>query len=262
MPSPGRANTTELLGIAERAARAAGALLLDHATRRPVAVESKSSSTDMVSDADRASEELLVALLTEARPDDGLIGEEGASRPSATGLTWVCDPLDGTTNYLYRLPQWAVSVAVEDATGPLAACVYDAIHDEAFTAAREHGASLNGHPIRTSDATDLATSLIGTGFAYTASLRAEQGARLPAVLAAVRDIRRAGSAALDLAWVACGRLDGFFETDIRHWDYAGGRLLVEEAGGRFCIARGPHGGIPQVVAAAAGVHDALRALAG
>ncbi len=262
MPSPGRANTTELLAIAEHAARAAGALLLDHATRRPVAVESKSSTTDMVSDADRASEELIVGLLRSARPDDGLIGEEGASHPSATGLTWVCDPLDGTTNYLYRLPQWAVSIAVEDASGPVAACVYDAVHDEAFTAAREHGASLNGHPIRTSDATELATSLIGTGFAYSAELRAEQGARLPAVLEAVRDIRRAGSAALDLAWVACGRLDGFFETDIRHWDYAGGRLLVQEAGGRFHLAPGPHDGIPQVVAAAPGIHAALLALAG
>jgi myo-inositol-1(or 4)-monophosphatase len=216
----------------------------------------------MVSAADHASEELIVELLHIARPDDGLIGEEGTARASATGLTWVCDPLDGTTNYLYRLPQWAVSIAVEDASGPVAACVYDAIRDESFTAAREHGASLNGHPIRTSDATELATSLIGTGFAYDAALRAEQGARLPQMLAAVRDIRRAGSAALDLAWVACGRLDGFFESDIQHWDYAGGRLVVQEAGGRFHIAPGPHRGIPQVVAAAPGIHAALLALAG
>ena len=121
MPSNGRANTTELLAIAEHAARQAGALLLDHATRRPVAVVSKSSTTDMVSAADHASEELIVDLLRAARPDDGLIGEEGAERASATGLTWICDPLDGTTNYLYRLPQWAVSVAVEDVSGPVAA---------------------------------------------------------------------------------------------------------------------------------------------
>ncbi len=262
MLSTGRANTTELLAIAEHAARAAGALLLDHATRRPVAVASKSSATDMVSDADRASEELIVELLTAARPDDGLIGEEGSERASSTGLTWVCDPLDGTTNYLYRLPQWAVSVAVEDAAGPVAACVFDPVHDEAFTAAREHGASLNGHPIRTSDATALATSLIGTGFAYAADVRSQQGARMSEVLAQVRDIRRAGSAALDLAWVACGRLDGFFESDIKHWDYAGGRLLVQEAGGRFEVGPGPLGGIPQVVAAAPGIHAALRALAG
>jgi myo-inositol-1(or 4)-monophosphatase len=262
MSVPGSFEVTELAATAERVARVAGALLLDHATRVPVAVESKSSTTDLVSAADRASEELLVELLTAARPDDGLIGEEGASRAGRTGLTWVCDPLDGTTNYLYRLPQWAVSVAVEDAAGPVASCVYDAPRDEAFTAARGHGATVNGTPIRTSDATDLATSLIGTGFAYTASVRSEQGRRLPEVLAAVRDIRRAGSAAIDLAWVACGRLDGFFESGIQHWDYAGGRLLILEAGGRFDVGPGPHGGIPQVVAAAPGIHDALRALAG
>jgi myo-inositol-1(or 4)-monophosphatase len=262
MPVPGRGNTTELMAIAERVARAAGALLLDHATRRPVAVESKSSTTDMVSAADRDAEALIVELLSEARPDDGLIGEEGSARTGTTGLTWVCDPLDGTTNFLYRLPQWAVSVAVEDPGGPVACCVYDPPRDEAFTAAREHGASLNGHRIQASDATALATSLIGTGFAYTADIRRQQGARMPEVLGAVRDVRRAGSAALDLAWVACGRLDGFFESGIRHWDYAGGRLLVQEAGGRFDVGPGPHDGIEQVVAAAPGIHDALRALAG
>ena len=262
MPAPGSADPTALAAIAERAARAAGALLLDHATRRPVAVESKSSTTDLVSAADHASEELLVDLLLTARPDDGLIGEEGSARTGTSGLTWVCDPLDGTTNYLYRLPQWAVSVAVDDAAGPVASCVFDPERDEMFTAARGHGATMNGASIRTSAATDLATSLIATGFAYTASVRAEQGARLSRVLEAVRDIRRAGSAAIDLAWVACGRLDGYFESDIKHWDYAGGQLLVEEAGGRFHIAPGPHGGIPQVVAAAPGIHDALRALAG
>ncbi len=262
MRATGSADAVELAAIAERVARAAGALLLDHATRGPVAVESKSSTTDMVSAADHASEELLVELLMAARPDDGLIGEEGSTRAGTTGLTWFCDPLDGTTNYLYRLPQWAVSVAVEDAAGPLASCVFHPTGDEAFTAARGHGATLNGTPIRTSAATVLETSLIGTGFAYTASVRAEQGARLPVVLAAVRDIRRAGSAALDLAWVACGRLDGFFESGIQHWDYAAGQLLILEAGGRFEVGPGPHGGIPQVVAAAPGIHDALRALAG
>jgi myo-inositol-1(or 4)-monophosphatase len=262
MVATGSADATELAAIAERVARSAGALLLDHASRGPVAVESKSSSTDMVSAADRASEHLIVELLGAARPDDGLIGEEGSAHTGTTGLTWVCDPLDGTTNYLYRLPQWAVSVAVEDAAGPVASCVFDPPRNEAFTAARGHGATMNGAPIRTSAARDLETSLIGTGFAYTADVRAEQGARLPQVLAAVRDIRRAGSAALDLAWVACGRLDGFFESGIQHWDYAGGRLLVLEAGGRFDVGPGPHRGIPHVVAAAPGIHDALRALAG
>ena len=258
----GRANTTELLAIAEHVARAAGALLLDHASRGPVAVESKSSTTDMVSAADHASEELLVALLRAARPDDGLIGEEGAAR----GVDDRPDVGLRPARRHHELPLPAAAVGGlrgrRGRGGPVAACVYDPVRDESFTAAREHGASLNGQPIQTSDATELATSLIATGFAYSAELRAEQGARLPAVLAAVRDIRRAGSAALDLAWVACGRLDGFFESDIRHWDYAGGRLLVQEAGGRFDLGPGPHDGIPQVVAAAPGIHAALLALAG
>jgi myo-inositol-1(or 4)-monophosphatase len=259
MPEP---PPIDLAALAERAARAAGVLLLDHAARGAVGVESKSSATDMVSAADRASEQLLVELLSAARPDDGMIGEEGTERTGTTGLTWVCDPLDGTTNYLYAFPQWAVSVAVEDAEGPVAACVFDPSRDEAFTAARGEGAVLNGRPIRVSAARDLATSLIGTGFAYQAEVRAAQGARMRDVLGQVRDIRRAGSAALDLAWVACGRLDGFFESGIQHWDYAGGMLLVPEAGGRFAVGPGPHDGLVQVVASAPGIHGALRALAG
>ena len=259
MPEP---PLDDLAGLAERAARAAGALLMDHAARGAVGVESKSSATDMVSAADRASEQLLVELLGSARPDDGMIGEEGTERTGTTGLTWVCDPLDGTTNYLYAFPQWAVSVAVEDADGPVAACVFDPSRDEAFTAARGAGATLNGRPIRVSAARELATSLIGTGFAYQAEVRAQQGARMQDVLGQVRDIRRAGSAALDLAWVACGRLDGFFESGIQHWDYAGGMLLVPEAGGLFAVGPGPHDGLLQVVASGPGIHGALRALAG
>src|SRR5262249_14200231 len=166
MPEPALIDTRALAALAERAARAAGALLLEHAALGAVGVESKSSATDMVSEADRASEELLVDLLGAERPDDGMIGEEGTARAGTSGLTWVCDPLDGTTNYLYAFPQWAVSVAVEDADGPVAACVFDPSRDEAFTAARDHGAMLNGEPIRVSEARDLATSLIGTGFAY------------------------------------------------------------------------------------------------
>jgi myo-inositol-1(or 4)-monophosphatase len=262
MPQPGPIDPRALAGLAERAARAAGALLEEHAARGVVGVEAKSSATDMVSAADRASERLLVELLTAARPDDGLIGEEGAARAGTTGLTWVCDPLDGTTNFLYAFPQWAVSVAVEDAAGPVAACVFDPSRDEAFVAARGGGATLNGRPVRVSPARELQTSLIGTGFAYQAEVRAEQGARMAAVLAAVRDIRRAGSAALDLAWVACGRLDGFFESGIQHWDYAGGMLLVPEAGGVFAVGPGPHDGLLQVVASGPGIHGALRELAG
>jgi myo-inositol-1(or 4)-monophosphatase len=252
--------TAQLVALAERAARAAGALLLDRATRSPEAVASKSSATDMVSAADRASEQLLEQLLLGERPQDGVVGEEGAARPGSSGIRWVVDPLDGTTNYLYRVPQWAVSVACEDAQGLLAACVYDPNRDEAFTAGRGLGARLDGVPISVGHLGDLEHALIGTGFAYRAERRRLQGAQLATVIGEVRDIRRAGSAALDLAWVACGRLDGFYETDIQHWDYAGGSLLVQEAGGRFRVAPGPVDGLPQAVAANEALFDRLAAL--
>jgi myo-inositol-1(or 4)-monophosphatase len=252
-------NATELMAVAERCAREAGALLLDHARRAPVAVESKSTLTDMVSAADRASEALLVSRLTALRPDDGLIGEEGAHRDGVSGLCWVVDPLDGTTNYLYRLPQWAVSVAVEDASGPVAGCVFDPGRGEAFTAARGAGAWLDGAPIRVSGTETLRNALIGTGFGYAADLRRAQATHAVQVIGEVRDLRRAGSAALDLAWVACGRLDGFYETGIMHWDWAAGRLLVTEAGGSFALPDGPHGR-PQVVASNAALAASLTAL--
>ena len=153
-------------------------------------------------------------------------------------------------------------MAVEDVDGPVAACVFDPSRGEAFTAARGGGATMNGRPIRVSPVRELATSLIGTGFAYQAEVRAAQGARMSEVLGAVRDIRRAGSAALDLAWVACGRLDGFFESGIHHWDYAGGMLLVPEAGGLFAVGPGRSTACSQVVASGPGIHGALRTLAG
>jgi myo-inositol-1(or 4)-monophosphatase len=213
----------------------------------------------MVSEADRASERLLRDVLRRERPDDALLGEEGASETGRSGLRWVVDPLDGTTNYLYGLPQWAVSVAVEDGAGPVASCVYDPSRDEAFTAARGAGATLAGAPLATTERADLASALIATGFAYTPELRVAQVEQLRGVIACVRDIRRAGSAALDLAWVACGRLDGFYESDLQHWDYAAGVLLVREAGGIVSIAPGPLGP-PQVIATNAHLHGALSAL--
>src|SRR5215218_4655737 len=130
---------SELAALCERAARSAGALLVEHASRAPVDVATKSSSTDMVSAADLAAEAHLLAPLRAERPDDGILGEEGASHPGTSGLRWVVDPLDGTTNFLYRYPQWAVSVAVEDDRGPVAGCVFDPSRQESFVAARGHG---------------------------------------------------------------------------------------------------------------------------
>jgi myo-inositol-1(or 4)-monophosphatase len=250
---------SELAALCERAARSAGALLVEHASRAPVDVATKSSSTDMVSAADLAAEAHLLELLRAERPDDGILSEEGASHPGTTGLRWVVDPLDGTTNFLYRYPQWAVSVAVEDDRGALAGCVYDPGRDEAFVAARGQGATVNGRPIAVSGVDDLGQALVATGFSYSAERRARQIAQVAAVIGEVRDIRRGGSAALDLAYTACGRLDGYWESGIMPWDWAAGVLLVREAGGRCEVAMGPLD-VDQVVCAGPGVYGRLAAL--
>ncbi|MEA2403784.1 MAG: monophosphatase [Thermoleophilaceae bacterium] len=219
--------------------------------RPAVGVDVKSSATDLVSEADREAERAITELLRAERPDDGLLGEEGAGVEGTSGRRWVVDPLDGTTNYLYGNPAWCVSVAVEDSAGGLAGVVYDATRDEAFRAARGEGAFLNGRPIRVNDSDRLATALVATGFGYEAEIRAGQAELLRRVLPAVRDIRRAGAAALDLAWVAAGRLDGYFERGVQPWDWAAGALVVREAGGAVVELRGGRFGIaaggPQLV---------------
>lgn len=190
-------------------------------------VESKSSATDMVSAADRDAEALIRSGLREARPDDGLLGEEGSDVASASGRRWVVDPLDGTTNFLYGFPQWAVSIALEGELG----VVFDPMRDELFTAERGDGAALNGEPLRLGAAPQLATALLATGFGYDAERRSKQGQVIARVLPHVRDIRRAGAAALDLCWLAAGRVDAYYERGLNQWDWAAARLVVEETGG-------------------------------
>lgn len=211
-------------------ARAAGELLLERYDGPATGVDEKSSRTDMVSDADRDAERLIRELLAAERPDDGLLGEEGSLVEGASGRRWVVDPLDGTTNYLYRFPAWVVSVALEDAGGALAGVVHDPLRGETFAAARGRGATLNGARIAVSGAERLDGALIGTGFGYTAERRAAQAEVVARVLPLVRDIRRAGAAALDLCMVACGRLDGYYERGLNAWDWAAGSLIAAEAG--------------------------------
>jgi myo-inositol-1(or 4)-monophosphatase len=243
-------------------------------------VEHKSSATDMVSDADREAEAAIAALIRRERPDDGLLGEEGAAAGGSTGRRWVVDPLDGTTNYLYGLPVWAVSVAVEDSDGALAGAVLDGPRAELFSAARGEGAYVQTAafeggpggggsnsvpyiaasrptPLRVRHGASLGASLIATGFGYEARRRAEQAAALARILPAVRDIRRAGAAAVDLAWVAAGRLDGYYERGLQPWDWAAGRLLVTEAGGAVAELPGEPLGL---AAAAPGLLPELLAL--
>jgi myo-inositol-1(or 4)-monophosphatase len=249
-----------LLALADEAARAAGRLLLERFGQPPTGVDRKSSSTDMVSDADREAEQLIRHLLRRERPGDSILGEERGATTGAGGLLWVVDPLDGTTNYLYRHPTWSVSIACEDGDGARVGVVHHPVLGETFTATRGGGALLDAAPIRVSDASDLSRSLIGTGFGYRAEVRAEQARALVEILPAVRDVRRAGSAAIDLCWVACGRLDGYYELGVQRWDTAAGVLIAREAGA-VASALEPVGAAGSgVLVAGPGIHDALTGL--
>lgn len=219
-----------LLELATGIAAEAAALI----SRFPAAgfgVGTKSNPVDMVTEADHAAEALIERRILEARPHDGLLGEEGASRPGTSGVRWVFDPLDGTTNFVYGIPAYAVSIAVEAGGEVVAGVVHDVANRHVFTAALGGGAFRNGAPIRASGKADLGTALIATGFSYDPARRAEQAAILTRILPRIRDIRRNGSAALDLCRVAHGEVDGYFEYRLNPWDIAAGGLIVREAGG-------------------------------
>lgn len=210
-----------LRALAAEVACEAGQLL---ARSRPTVTAAKSSPTDLVTDADHAAEALIVERLRAERPDDGVLAEEGSLHKGTTGLNWVIDPLDGTVNYVYGYPHWAVSIGLEGALH--LGAVYDPSRDELFT---------DADALVPSTQSDLAHALIGTGFSYSAAVRARQGAVLARVIPAVRDIRRGGSLALDLAWVACGRLDAMYEHDTHPWDVSAGIAMLEAAGGAVAM---------------------------
>jgi len=209
------------LELAERAARAAGDVLLSYYGRAPEGLESKTSVTDPVSDADREAERTIRELLTAERPDDGLIGEEGSRVEAApSGRHWIVDPLDGTVNFLYGLRTWAVSIALEDEEGLAAGVVFDPVDGECFSAVRGSGARLNGDAIKVNGCTALDRAMVATGFSYVAEERAKQAQLLLELLPRIRDLRRAGAAALDLAYVAAGRVDAYYERGLKRWDEA------------------------------------------
>ncbi len=218
-----------LLDLAVRVARAAGAELMSRYGRIQ-GLSTKSSATDPVSDADRAAEALMVEMLSAERPDDGLLGEEGASRDSQSGITWVIDPLDGTVNYLYELDNFSVSIAAEDPDGGLVGVVFDPVMDRIYTASRGGGAFAGQRRLRVNDPVPLDSAMLSTGFGYSAERRALQGAVIARVLPQIRDIRRFGSAALNLCQVAGGQVDAYYEEGVQHWDVAAGRLMAVEAG--------------------------------
>lgn len=225
-----------LLTIARDVALRAGELAARRRREGVKVAASKSSPVDIVTEADRETERLIRDALAELRPDDGFFGEESGAEPGSSGLTWVVDPIDGTVNFLYGIPQWAVSIAVvEGEPDPatwtaLAGAVVSPTIGEVFTATRGGGAFLGEQQMRVPEPPPLSQALIGTGFAYASETRAIQGGMIAQLLPQVRDIRRIGSAALDLCSVAAGRFDGYFERTLNPWDHAAGGLIAAEAG--------------------------------
>ena len=222
----------EILALAERLAGAAAALSLERLREPRADVRTKSSATDMVSEVDEACERLIVDGIRGARPDDGVLSEEGAAVESSSGIRWVIDPIDGTTNYLYGHPGYAISIAVERDGAAVAGVVEDPLHGERFTAVRGGGARRDGEPIRVAAEAELGAALVATGFGYDPGERTRQAEVLSRLIGSIRDIRRMGAAAVDLCSVACGRVDAYYERGLNHWDLAAGTLIAKEAGAR------------------------------
>jgi myo-inositol-1(or 4)-monophosphatase len=223
----------ELAAVALGCADAATQVLARGLEASPGSVDTKTSSTDMVSDVDRQAEAAVAQVLAERRPEDGVLGEEGTCRPGTTGIRWVVDPLDGTTNFLFGIPQFAVSVAAEIEESTRVGVVIDPSRRETWAAVAGWGARRNGRPCRVaSGRSGLATALVATGFGYQAARREWQGAVAARMLPRVRDLRRFGSAALDLCWTGGGRYDAYYEWGLNPWDLAAGALVCQEAGGR------------------------------
>ena len=247
----------ELVSLAEEVARAAGALLM----QRPdsFTFTEKSSAVDFATQMDQQAESLIVKSLLAARPDDGIIAEEGAAQPSKSGITWVIDPLDGTVNYLYGLPGWNISIAAKNQEGVIAGVVFAPTINSLWKATKGGGAYLNNKAMKCNDPVNLNLALIATGFSYDLELRKEQGARIQKLIPQIRDLRRNGAAAVDLCYVAMGAVDAYFESSLKEWDFAAGGLIATEAG---ALISGRTGGAPDgdmVVCAGPSLHAQLLA---
>jgi myo-inositol-1(or 4)-monophosphatase len=258
------ADPWQLLELARAAADEAARLVVE---RRPPdlgVAETKTSPTDVVTEMDTAAERLIRKMILEARPDDSFLGEEGGADEGLSPVRWVIDPIDGTVNYLYDLPHWSVSVGVEVSGVTVAGVVAAPRLGEVYTAVRGAGSWCNGTRLRIRPATALSGALVATGFGYRAERRERQGTIAGALLPRVRDIRRGGSAALDLCAVACGRLDGYYERGTHDWDRAAGALIATEAGAVVEGFYGRAASESMVLAAPRGtfseLHDALIAL--
>ncbi|MET3985041.1 inositol monophosphatase family protein [Streptomyces sp. PvR034] len=228
--TPGAPVLDELLELALEAARRAGALLKDGRPADLAVAATKSSPIDVVTEMDIAAEKLITGLLAERRPADGILGEEGADTPGTSGVRWVVDPLDGTVNYLYGLPSWGVSIAAEYRGETVVGVVAAPMRGETYHAVRGGGAWTGGARLSCRPAAPLDQALVATGFAYVQTRRAHQAEVARQIVPLVRDIRRGGSAALDLCDVAAGRLDAYYERGLNPWDLAAGDLIAREAG--------------------------------
>ncbi|MFG2193232.1 inositol monophosphatase family protein [Streptomyces sp. NPDC048639] len=248
----------ELLDLALEAARRAGALLSESRPADLGVAATKTSAIDVVTEMDIASEKLITGYLSEARPDDGFLGEEGASIVGTSGVRWVIDPIDGTVNYLYGLPAWAVSIAAEIDGETAVGVVEIPSRGETFSAVLGGGARLGDRPLDSRPSPPLDQALIGTGFGYVVERKLGQAEVVRRVLPQVRDIRRGGSAAIDLCDVACGRLDGYYERGLNPWDYAAGELIAREAGARTGGRPGVALSTELAVAAPSGLFEPLQ----
>ncbi|MFI1397136.1 inositol monophosphatase family protein [Streptomyces sp. NPDC020681] len=251
---------SELLDLALEAARRAGELLRDGRPDDLGVAATKSSPIDVVTEMDIAAEKLITGFLTERRPDDGFLGEEGASVAGTSGVRWVIDPLDGTVNYLYGLPTWAVSIAAERDGETVVGVVETPMRRETCRAVLGGGAYLNDKPVRCRPAPELDQALVSTGFNYVTSVRAHQADVAQRLIPRLRDIRRSGSAAVDLCDVAAGRLDGFYERGLNAWDYGAGDLIAREAGALVGGRPGERPSYELTVAASPGVFEPLQSL--
>tara|TARA_R110000868_G_scaffold411750_1_gene708739 strand:+ start:40135 stop:40959 length:825 start_codon:yes stop_codon:yes gene_type:complete len=257
--------TAELLDFARTLALDAAELAARRRREGVEVADTKSSPVDVVTAVDREVEAFIRARIADARPRDGFFGEESDAGATESGLTWIVDPIDGTVNYLYGIPHYAVSIAVvEGEPDPqtwtaLAACVTNPATGETFTARAGEGAQLGGEPIRVAEPVPLGLALVATGFAYSAETRARQGALVAELLPTVRDIRRQGTASLDLCFVAAGRLNAYFERTLSPWDHAAGALIAQEAGALVTGWDGARAGRDFILAAQPEVAEALVA---
>lgn len=258
----------DLEDLAVSAARAAGRFIVEDRPAGLDVVETKSSVNDIVTVMDQQSEALLRRHLLEARPDDAILGEEDGASAGTSGITWVIDPIDGTVNYLYEIPAYCVSVAAvigdSATTGqwqPVAGAICNPVTGEIFHARRGGGARLlsahEDRAIRVNTVEVLLHSLVATGFGYLPEVRARQGEVVGAILPEIRDIRRAGSAALDLCAVACGAVDAYYESGLNPWDLAAGWIIATEAGAHVTGLNNQQPGQEAVVAAGPGIHASL-----